>query len=362
MTRDKATILIVEDEKLNIDILSNQLKGKYKLIIAKNGKQAIQRVENNPLDLILMDVMMPEMDGFETCKILKNNKDSKDIPIIFLTAKTETADIVKGFDLGGVDYITKPFNSAELQARISTHLELKQGREEIARKHAESNELLHILCHDLANPIGAAKGLLLIIKEEPALFDQFIDTGLEGLENSMNIINLVREIRELDEKGSNLELNTYGLKKLVDSAHSIIEQKFREKDININVNIPLEMNVLVERTSFINSVINNLLTNAIKFSFPNSMIEVSATQVGNRVRLSIKDFGIGMPEEISANIFDVTANTSQHGTSGEKGTGFGMPLVKKFVAVYGGEIEVKSKSRAQYPNEHGTEILIFLKA
>ncbi len=361
MTNNKATILIVEDEKLNIDILSNQLKDKYQLIIAKNGKQALKRAENNILDLVLLDILMPEMDGFETCKALKSNKKTKNIPIIFLTAKAEAADIIKGFDLGGVDYITKPFNSAELQARITTHMELKKSREEIARKHAESNELLHILCHDLANPVGAVREIFALIKEDPSLFEKLIDVGLSGLDNSMDIIQLVLKIRALDEKENKLELTEYNLKQQVDFAHQIIINKFKEKNITLNVNVSSEVNVLVESTSFINSVINNLLTNAVKFSQPNSEIDLISKIEGEHVKLTVKDNGIGIPPRILDNIFDVTKTTSRQGTSGEQGTGFGMPLVKKFVTAYGGKIEVKSKCQKESPDDHGTEVSIYLK-
>jgi hemerythrin-like metal-binding protein len=124
----KNTILVVDDTPENIDILVGMLKGEYKVRIAKSGKQAIKIASNKPTDLILLDIMMPEMDGFETCQILKSNPKTKDIPIIFLTAKTEMEDIVRGFKMGAVDYITKPFNPIELQARVNTHLTIQQQK------------------------------------------------------------------------------------------------------------------------------------------------------------------------------------------------------------------------------------------
>lgn len=126
-------VLIVDDTPANLQVLGQILKGKgYEVIAALNGKDAITALRKRAdIDLVLLDVMMPEMDGFETCRRIKERTESKNIPVIFLTARTETADIVEGFAAGGVDYVTKPFNSEELLARVRTHVELKKAREEL---------------------------------------------------------------------------------------------------------------------------------------------------------------------------------------------------------------------------------------
>ena len=131
-------ILIVDDTPANIQILSGILKEKgYQLSIATNGKQALQVLEKIRPDLILLDVMMPEMDGFEACRQIKKSETLRDIPIIFLTAKTDTSDIVEGFGIGAVDYVAKPFNPPELLARINTHLTMDQLRRSLAEKIEE---------------------------------------------------------------------------------------------------------------------------------------------------------------------------------------------------------------------------------
>ena len=127
-----ARVLIVDDTPQNIQVLGTVLREQnYQINVAQNGLQALDSVEKVPPDLILLDVMMPELDGFETCKRLKANDDTKDIPVIFLTAKVETDDVVHGFELGAVDYVTKPFNATELLARVRTHLELQRLRREL---------------------------------------------------------------------------------------------------------------------------------------------------------------------------------------------------------------------------------------
>ncbi len=126
-------VLIVDDTMKNIQVLGTILREQeYQLNVAQNGLQALEVADRVRPDLILLDIMMPELDGFETCKALKGNPNTRDIPVIFLTAKTETEDIVQGFDLGAVDYVIKPFNPSELLSRVHTHLELKAAREKLA--------------------------------------------------------------------------------------------------------------------------------------------------------------------------------------------------------------------------------------
>lgn len=139
MENEKARILIVDDTPKNIQVLGTILKIKnYQINVAQNGLQALEVVQKIRPDLILLDVMMPELDGFETCKRLKASEDTRDIPVIFLTAKVEQEDIINGFKLGAVDYVTKPFNQTELLARVDTHIQLQKAREELQNQ----NEIL----------------------------------------------------------------------------------------------------------------------------------------------------------------------------------------------------------------------------
>ncbi|MEQ8189134.1 MAG: response regulator, partial [Candidatus Eremiobacterota bacterium] len=155
-------VLIVDDVPKNIQLLGNILNNEgYDIIIAENGKEALERISDVLPDIILLDIMMPEMDGYETCKILKENDRTRDIPVIFLTAKTEMEDIVKGFNAGSVDYITKPFNSTELMARVKTHITLKKlfdKEKEYVKELKELNKLknkfLGIAAHDIRSPVA----------------------------------------------------------------------------------------------------------------------------------------------------------------------------------------------------------------
>lgn len=358
-------ILIVDDVSKNIQLLATILSDRgYKIRAANSGAQALKMVSAQVPDLILLDVMMPEMDGYEVCKILKESDETKHVPIIFLTAKVEPENIVKGFKIGGADYVTKPFIPEVLLSRIDTQLENKASRDHIQEISEERREMLHILCHDLANPFYSIVSLvemLKIIEEEeeeniPELIERSANHGL-------SVINLVREMRALDEKKHELKLTSVNLREVIEECVLLLRNRFQEKKIDVELDIPQDIVVLVDLTSFVNSVVNNLLTNASKFSFENSKIVIEAKKAENIVTFIVRDFGIGMPKDLLHDIFDVSKTTSRDGTLGEPGTGFGMPLVKKFVNAYGGTINIESTEKTDdtKEGEHGTTIILTLK-
>ncbi|MCP4349487.1 MAG: hybrid sensor histidine kinase/response regulator [Desulfobacterales bacterium] len=351
----KPFILIVDDIPENLQVLGNILDSKgYHFTPATNGRHALKIVEKRLPDLILLDIMMPEMDGYEVCKILKDSSRSKDVPVIFLTAKTETDDIIRGFELGAVDYITKPFNATELLIRIKTHLE-------ILKVSNERKELLHVLCHDLANPFASIVSALGIIKDYTG-FERIKEHLVAAAVNGLKIIELVRAIRALEENKTELELKPVNLKKAIDSSMFMLKQKFVEKDIELIADVHEKLEVLAEETSLINSVINNIFTNAVKFSYPGSKINVRTIQEDDMVIISIRDFGVGMSKELQRDVFDMRKNTTRNGTKGETGTGFGMPLVKKFIHAYGGNLGISSTEKNENRQDHGTEIKLMLKS
>ena len=352
-------ILIVDDTPVNILLVEEILRSQnYRVSTARNGIEALSRVYQSQPDLILLDIMMPRLDGFETCRELKNSSETKDIPIIFLTAKTAPEDIVKGLELGGVDYISKPFQQAELLARVSTHLELKRSREIIATESAERKQLVHILCHDLINPIGFSIGMLDLFKPETLEEDRKIVK--DALTNCLDMTELVRELRSFQDKDSSrtFRVSKQDLHEIMFTAFNILEKRFQQKDVQVVMDIPRDLNILVERTSFINSVINNLLTNALKFSYPHSKVLVTATKEKSRVKICVRDFGIGMSPAILRDIYSLEKPTSRMGTNDEIGTGYGMPLVKKFITAYGGEIVIQSQEKGENLNDRGTTILL----
>ncbi|MGE0084540.1 MAG: response regulator [Desulfococcaceae bacterium] len=168
----EACVLIVDDNPKNLQVLGTVLKqAGYQIVVAQTGIQALKAVQKIVPDLILLDIMMPEMDGFETCRKLKNMQITKDIPIIFLTARTETEDVIRGFESGAVDYVVKPFNSLELLTRVNTHIELTRQR-----KLQGVLEMAGTVCHEINQPLQSILGyselLLMEVKPGDPLYDK----------------------------------------------------------------------------------------------------------------------------------------------------------------------------------------------
>ena len=360
--KEKNKILIVDDTPNNIQLLAALLSEKgYIVTAATGGRQALLAIEKSLPDLILLDIMMPEMDGYETCRTLKSSEITKDIPVIFLSAKHESNDIALGFEVGAVDYVTKPFNESELLARVKTHTELKKSRETIAQISRERQELLRVLCHDLSNPIGFVVNAMEMTHDEPSFFEKVKDDIKSSMQNSLEVIELVRTMIALEENKLKLETSLVSLSEIIRNSLVMLTMRAEKKNIKITTDIPDGMHVRVERTTFINSVVNNILTNAIKFSEPGGLITVAAKDYGDKSELMIRDRGIGMPENVVNDLFDVSKNTSRTGTAGEIGTGYGMPLIKKFVNAYGGDLRVASWEKSAGAN-HGTEVLMVLNS
>lgn len=183
-----------------------------------------------------------------------------------------------------------------------------------------------------------------------------------SVKNGLDMIELVKKAQEIESENVTIELSPENLNELVSEAISIVESEASKKNIQIKSSINPQQTVLVERTSFINSVLNNLLTNAIKFSYPDSEIAVTAQTRKSSTIVHIKDNGVGMPEELASDVFDAAKATSRPGTENETGTGFGMPLVEKYVTRYGGKITIISNDIETSPKDHGTDVMITLKS
>lgn len=242
--------------------------------------------------------------------------------------------------------------------------ELNEKNKTISQQNKQRQELLHILCHDLINPIGAAHAITEHLVRELGVENtalELLNASRSSLTQSMEIIKLTQKLMALDEKKLNLEIHKENLKNLLNLSLEVVSLRFQEKQINLKVEVQDTVTVQVDAVSFVNSVINNLLTNAAKFSEPSGEVLIQATQDEAGTTLMIQDFGIGMPEKLVNRIFDPTAKTSRPGTKGELGTGFGMPLVKRFVEEYGGTISVVSKEKKEDSTESGTIVKIWLK-
>jgi two-component system, sensor histidine kinase and response regulator len=355
------TILVVDDTPENLTVAVGLLGRDYRVKIATSGAQALEIVAAAPPpDLVLLDIMMPGMDGYEVCRVLKADPALAAVPVIFLTAMSQTEDVVRGFSLGAADYVAKPFRPEELLARVRTHLAIKEAQDTIRRRGDELREMLHILCHDLANPFAAILGVLDVLEGQPAAMAGYVPLLKVSARNGADVIELVRRLRALEDKP--LPLGVVDLPGVVADSLTTLSARTREKGVRIDVDVPAGIVVVAERVSLGNSVLNNLLTNAIKFSRPGDVVELRAVRVDGHVSIVVRDHGIGMPAPVLARLFDVRTSMSRPGTSGERGTGFGMPLVRKLVTAYGGTIDVESREQLEGSTDHGTEVRIVLRA
>ena len=351
----QSLVLVVDDNQQNLKVLGNTLReNAISPAIAKSGAGALAFVKKKLPDLILLDVMMPEMDGFEVCKRLKQDVATKDIPIIFLTAKTEVENIIEGLELGAVDYVTKPFNSKELIKRVNTHLELKAARdtiflqkEELRQANAAKDKFFSIISHDLSNLFNALIGLssLLVTQNEKLSAVQkedFLQRVLKASKKGYNLfVNLLEWSRS--QTGNLVSKPTaLNLHKIVADNIDLSNNNANAKSIELSSSISDTTTVFADR-NMLDTVIRNLLANAIKFTPENGRIEVVSKEKDTEVEISISDTGVGISSQDIEKLFRVDISHTTIGTGKEKGTGLGLILCKEFVEKNGGTIWVESE-------------------
>lgn len=245
---------------------------------------------------------------------------------------------------------------------LSLETKVEKRTEELLRQNSRMNELLHILSHDLCNPLSGIKGFLELKDLDPEGFKDNIGFIELAVDNCIGVIDMVREMKALEEGKKTLEIQPHRLRNLMDESIIILSQTIKKKNLTLTIDCDPEIKVLVEKTSFINSVFSNIISNAVKFSYPGSEIRVSAISEDHQVMLRIQDQGMGIPENILKELFEINKSTNRKGTEGERGTGFGMPLVKRFVSRYGGDITVRSTVHSNDPPTGETEVILKLKA
>lgn len=345
------TILIVDDVAKNIQIAAQILQTEgYEIRFAKSGKAAIDLLKTKSIDLILLDIMMPELDGYEVCKMIQDNPKTSNIPIIFITAKTDAESISQGFEFGAVDYITKPFNSLELLARVKNQLKIKLVEKELREALSAKNKFFSIIAHDLKNPFSGFLGLSQMMSQE---FDKIRPEDLK--EYSKAIFTSATSLYKLLEdllQWSRTQLGTIpyepeqlDIYELAFNNLFTLEKNIFEKKITVFNNIRPNTIAFCDR-NMITTVIRNLVTNAIKFTHPGGKITLSYKLIEIKskdfIEVSIKDTGVGISEETIEKLLDISAHYTSLGTNKEKGTGLGLILCKEFIEKHGGSLKIYS--------------------
>lgn len=371
MTRnngDKSVILAIDDQPNNLKVIGSVLEEEYILSIANNGKNALRMLENALPDLILLDIMMPEMDGFQVCEKLKENPATRDIPVIFLTAKAGIDDITRAFQVGAVDYIEKPFKVAEVKARIKTHLELhtahqkiRQMNEELlasqeklketAKKleviNQEKDKFFSIIAHDLRSPFGALLNISEMIREllNEKDYDQVVQLGDALVVSAQKTYDLLVNLMSWAKmQTGTLEWTPEPLQ-LWDVAYEVIElhaETAASKSITLKSSVSRDTIVFADR-NMMGTVIRNLVSNAIKFTRSGGEVRIEASTEDKLVTVSVTDTGIGMDQQMLGRLFMLSEQVGRTGTAGEPSTGIGLLLVKDFVEKNNGTIQITSE-------------------
>jgi signal transduction histidine kinase len=345
---DIPNILIVDDISANLKLLGDILKDEaYKIRQVNNGELALQVAEQQKPDLILLDIMMPGMDGYEVCGKLKKNPELKDIPVIFISALDGTNDIVSALALGGADYISKPFQGEEVKARIRTHLQIHLQSRELQRLNATKDKFFSIIAHDLRGPFSGFLGLTQLLAEESPNYspDHIQKIGILMNSSATNLFRLLENLLEWSsmQRGLIAIIRVDSdLLTIVRECCSILVESFKSKEVELIYDIPTGL-IISADLNMLMTIIRNLTTNALKFSNRGGTITISATSNVDNIEISVKDTGIGMDPELVSQLFGIDTKTARRGTEGEPSCGLGLLLVKDFIGKHGGEIWVESE-------------------
>jgi two-component system sensor histidine kinase/response regulator len=342
-----ALILIVDDHPANIQILGTALgKLGYEILSATDGMTALKQVELRPPDLILLDLLMPVMGGCDVCLELKANPAWKDIPVIFLSAADDKDIIVRALDSGGVDYITKPFNQAELISRVRTQLALKTARDKLKQLAEDKDELMGILTHDLKSCLGGLNMTAgLLCERIGRLQDERLRQLSENIfRSSAQALSFVREFlaNAATDHGFTLNPAPCDIVEVVTNTVEQYQDPARRKQINLQIDTPDQSVMALVDPTAMTQILDNLVSNALKFSPPGKSVFVSVGHVDHIAQCIVRDEGPGFTLKDKEQMFRRYVRLSARPTAGEPSTGLGLSIVHKLVQAMQGELTCES--------------------
>lgn len=346
-------ILIVDDDRLNIRILAGILKSEgYTLADASTGERALEVYAKFRPHLVLLDVMMPGIDGFETCRTLKKIYGDDCAPVIFITAKSESDDVVEGLSAGGADYLPKPFKSKEVLARIRSHLHnqyLSETQkllvEQLNRADAAKTRFLGMAAHDLRNPLSSIRGLAEFLLDgtvgqlTPDQLD-LVNTIHSASQSMLGLVNELLDVATIEAGELKINPEAHDLTELISKSVYLTNIEAAKKQTRVDLAPDLPRVTATLDPAKMRQVIENLLSNAVKYSPPGSVITVEVREDAEQrtCSFSVKDQGPGIPENERHKLFKDFGRLSVQPTGGEKSTGLGLAICRKIVEAHRGEI------------------------
>ncbi len=362
ITYQDYTLLIVDDNPTNLAVISNYLRQfGFQIIVAREGESALKRAEHVRPNLILLDVMMPGLDGFEVCRRLKADETTQDIPVIFMTALDSADDKVKGFTVGAVDYVTKPVQQEEVLVRVTTHLlirdqakrlqaqtvQLQTKTEQLIALNASKDKFFSIVAHDLKGPFLPLLGNLeFLIKRAPTSspleIREMCSASYLAAERIFELLENLLQWSQMQTGGMECDPEQVDLSLMADNDVDLLADMARRKGITLRNQVPVGASVYADK-SMIDTVIRNLVNNALKFTSAGGHVAILAHPNGRFMEISIEDTGVGIKKEDMAKLFSLNAPHSTVGTGQEKGTGLGLIMCKEMVEQNGGQIWIESE-------------------
>jgi len=375
----KPKILIVDDSADNLQVLFQLLKDDYAVIAATTGEKAIKMAAKPPHpDLILLDVIMPGMDGYQVFRQLQGDRATADISVIFITALNDGLDEAKGLELGAIDYITKPFNPSVVSARIKSHIklqslnkELQEKNETLARVTQLKDEFLANMSHELRTPLNAILGMTEGLQE--GVFGEInpqqhksLDVIARSSSHLLALINDILDVAKIESGKIELEWGAISTGTLCRSSLGLVKSQAYKKNLHLNTEIPEGLPDLWGDERRIRQILINLLNNAVKFTPEGGTVTLSARllepgemeQSSSQpyLRLTVKDTGIGISPENRHKLFQPFVQIDSALNRQYAGTGLGLSLVKQLAELHGGGVRLHSQEG------HGSSFMVDLPA
>lgn len=349
------TILVVDDIATNVMLLKAVLgRAKYNIATATGGIEALEKVAAQAPDLILLDIMMPDIDGYEVLQRLKADPAHQDIPVIFLTALHNPEDIVKGFKLGASDYVSKPFNHEELITRVAHHIYLAAAQRTITSQRDElratveaRDKMYSVIAHDLRSPIGTLKMIFNMLSMNLTA-EQLGEENFEMVSMGNNITestfmlldNLLKWTKSQIGK-MNTVFQEADISEVVLFASKTSDLVAQVKNVSIEYDIPGPITVHCD-VDMVKTIMRNLLSNAIKYSEEGGKIIISVRETPTHAAISVRDFGTGIKAEDQPKLLNPDIHYTTYGTKNEEGSGLGLQLCMDLTRRHGGELTLQS--------------------